>query len=252
VVIQWGGRDSNPRPTDYESLDTGRATRRNDWLEPGISPAVQQIWPLPVRSRYVVGTVTNRPRTPRLRRDATGTELLATRLARRFRGTRDREVLDGHRPGCGIPTELKPPIGHAASYSAPCPAFPAIDVRIAGVPADPSRYGPSTMRRTQTVAESGNPRHAGRAWSAILRRWWCDSTWSSLIAWRDLCRSERIFSSGLSSASGVGAKSDVHIRAPQALKGKAAAFARRLPGDRRRCVCHKANVGSYCRNIERF
>ena len=29
----WGGRGSNPRPTDYESLDTGRATRRNSSLQ---------------------------------------------------------------------------------------------------------------------------------------------------------------------------------------------------------------------------
>jgi hypothetical protein len=34
----WGGRGSNPRPTDYESLYSISATRRNRTLKPVKSP----------------------------------------------------------------------------------------------------------------------------------------------------------------------------------------------------------------------
>ena len=46
------GRGSNPRPTDYESLASARATRQNGRLHQPISSARQRIWPLPVRFRY--------------------------------------------------------------------------------------------------------------------------------------------------------------------------------------------------------
>ena len=61
-----GGRGSNPRPTDYESLFSAHATRRNGELKRPISPARQQIWQLPVQSRYAFGTATDPPGAPML------------------------------------------------------------------------------------------------------------------------------------------------------------------------------------------
>ena len=59
--FKWGGRGSNPRPTDYESLVETSTTRLNGQLKQRISPAGQHIWPFPVRFRYAFGTATNRP-----------------------------------------------------------------------------------------------------------------------------------------------------------------------------------------------
>ena len=73
----WGGRVSNPRPTDYESLPRASATRRNGSLKQLKSPARQHFWSLPVRSRYASGTASNRPRTPRSRRDEMGWQAFA-------------------------------------------------------------------------------------------------------------------------------------------------------------------------------
>jgi hypothetical protein len=64
-----GPPNPNPRPTDYESLASASATRRNGSLQRLKSPGQSQIWPLPVRSRFVLGMGWIRPRTPRSRRD---------------------------------------------------------------------------------------------------------------------------------------------------------------------------------------
>ena len=41
--FEWGGRGSNPRPTDNESLVSARATRPNGWPERIKSPGRHQI-----------------------------------------------------------------------------------------------------------------------------------------------------------------------------------------------------------------
>jgi hypothetical protein len=79
---EWGGRGSNPRPTDYESLDTGRATRRNGPRRHIKSPARQQICPF----RYGPGTPPVRQRFALGRRGDAGVSRVVTAFATRAPG----------------------------------------------------------------------------------------------------------------------------------------------------------------------